>query len=57
MLSLLDFFLGEQPHSLQLLQLRDSVLDSLLYDLCHVDAAAVKGSGWTVPGTTVIISI
>lgn len=57
MLSLLDFFLGEQPHSLQLLQLRDSVFDSLLDDLCHVDVAAVKGSGWTVPGITVIISI
>lgn len=33
---LLDFFLGEQPHSLQLLQLRDSLFNPLLDDLRHL---------------------
>lgn len=42
--ALLDFFLGEQSHSLQLLQLRDSVLDPLLNDLRHLVEAAVKRS-------------
>lgn len=39
---LLDFFLGEQTHSLQLLQLRDSLLNPMLNDLRHLVDAAVR---------------
>lgn len=46
--ALLDFFLGEQSHSLQLLQLRDSLLNPLLNDLRHLVDAAVTGSGSAV---------
>lgn len=44
----LDFFLGEQPHSLQLLQLRDSLFNPLLNDLRHFVDTAVTGSALSV---------
>lgn len=50
-----DFLLGEQSHSLQLLQLRDSVLYPLLNDLRHLVHAVVTGSD--APVISVILQI
>lgn len=44
----LDFFLGEQPHSLQLLQLRDPLFNPLLNDLRHLVDTAVTSSASSV---------
>lgn len=46
-LNLLDFFLGEQPDSLQLLELRDPVLNPLLDNFSHRVHADVTCSRFT----------